>query len=1080
MNNHTHRRILVTAAFFLGWCSVLAHSYEFTRMVANPNGKQGRVTCVLQDHKGFLWFGTTEGLKKFDGNHMTVFKHDPEDSNSLGHNHILALHEDRNGSIWIGTDGGGLDRLDPHRRTFSHFQPQPKDDSSLSHPSVTAIAEDPEGHIWVGTDGGLNRLDRETGMFHQYKRQPGERNSLSHNRVRALLWDRHGFLWIGTAGGGLSRFEPGKEAFQHYRHSRKDQNSLPGNRVSCLFEDRRGHLWVGLDQSGLVRFNYSDGVFERFRHNARDPSSLSHNNVNAVFEDRFGRLWIGTDEGLNRFDWASGGFAVLRHDRLRSSSLSHDRVHALLVDRTGILWIGSGPGFIDKLNVSDSILHYQKDASSNNSLSHNNVSAFAEDGAGSLWVGTMGGGLNKLDRLRGEFSYYRRDSQDPESLASNRIRCLLIDRDGFLWIGTDGQGLDRLDPETNRITHYRHQGNRSGSIDSDVIWSLHQDDLGNLWVGTQAGLNRWNRDKDNFEKVELVDNPLVDSLGAIWALHEDRQNDLWIGTERGGLLRLHSQTGQVDHYQNDPLDPNSLSLNVVLSISEDRHGRLWVGTWGGGLNLYLPDSNQFKVVTRNDGLPDNVIYGILADDRGRLWVSTNRGLALFDPESEQIQTFGPEQGLDNLAFNAGAFYQNRYGELFFGGLRGFDIFRPENLSNRSTMPPVAITALRLYEDVIATDLQGRHEFEFEHHQDFFTFECAVLDFENPEVNRFAIKMEGKDKDWHYTQGLQQANYHLDPGEYVFRVRGANSDGVWNQEGVSVSLLVKHPFWMSWWFIGLEFLLGLLALVGLVLFLRHRFRQQEAKAILDLELRRKTEELEAARDLQLSMLPEQVPEVPHLDIAVHMQTATEVGGDYYDFVYEDDGTLTAVVGDATGHGLKAGTMVAATKSLFMSLAGEREPSEILVHASTTLASMGFSRMYMGMSIARFNGSTVTMSSAAMPYALHYRKAEGQVHTIELKGLPLGSHPYPYQQTEIDLAEGDVLLMATDGYEEMFNPEDELLGHKTVKKQFLELGDRDPEQIIDQLVAYGQEWSRGRPQEDDITFLVIKKRRPHAKP
>ena len=1051
------------------------HSFLFERIATSRGGSSEKIQCILQDSKGFIWFGTDDGLKKYDGQRFTTFQHEPDEPNSLSNGNILAMLEDHNGMIWIGTEGGGLNRLDPAKSQFKRYLPEAKNEKSLSHPIVSALFQSEDGILWIGTDGGgLNRLDPQTDSFRRFKRDPMDPKSISHNRIKVLHGDSKGNLWIGTGGGGLNLFDFETETFMQFKHNRFDNTSLSSNFVNTIYQNEDGVLWIGTFQGGLNRFNISSHQFQRFQNDSRDPYSLSNDNVNMILKDSLGRMWLATDKGLNRFDYDNARFACFSYDPFNSSSISDNQVLSLLCDRSGILWIGTAKAGINKLGKSyPRLIHYGKDPLNEKSLSNNSVSAFAEDYSGNLWVGTNGGGLNRLDRVRGEFFTFSQDISNRQSLSNDRILSLLVDHTGSVWIGTDGGGLNRYHSSSNQFERFQHQDSNPGSLSHDVVWALMEDHLGAIWVGTQTGVSRMNPETGKFDTIRIdVSGGSGLDQGAIWTLFEDHLHNVWLGSERGGLIRYQSDTQQFTHFQNNPADPQSISQNVVLSLFEDSLGHLWVGTWGGGLNLLDPLDNTFVHYGKKDGLPDEVIYGILGDDSGNLWLSTNHGLARFNRDTHEVTQFGLEDGLQGLAFNAGAFFKSCRGEMFFGGVNGLNIFRPENLINNEQAPPIVVTSMQLYDHVVASDISDTAEFEFNYDEDYFHFEFSALDFQNPNANQFAVLMEGQDSNWHLIGEGGNSNYRLSPGDFVFRVRGSNSEGVWNDKGVAIKIRVRAPYWSSWWFILLETLSVAILIVWGVVYQKRRFKRQKAKALIDLDLKRKTEELESARNLQLSMLPKTLPLVQGLDIAVYMQTATEVGGDYYDFLTTEDGSMTAAIGDATGHGLQAGIMVAATKALFNSFAAENEPVGILQKTSQALRAMGLSKMYMGLTLARFRERAVCIASAAMPYALLYRKNRDLIEEVELKGLPLGSFDYPYQQVDLQLGAGDVLLFASDGFEERFNDQDEMLGHIRVKDCFRESQRDSSREIINALVEAGEGWAKGRPQDDDVTFLVIK--------
>ncbi|MGH7451272.1 MAG: SpoIIE family protein phosphatase, partial [bacterium] len=590
------------------------------------------------------------------------------------------------------------------------------------------------------------------------------------------------------------------------------------------------------------------------------------------------------------------------------------------------------------------------------------------------------------------------------------------------------------------------------------------------------------------------------SNNSVRAIHQDQSGVLWLGTA-GGFNKFDPKTNSFKRYLHDLTNPNSLGGNIVQSIYADPGGILWLGTYGGGLNRFDPKTEQFTVYTeKNSGLNNNAVYATLPDEHGNLWLSTNAGVCKFNPQLNTFKIYDVDDGLQSREFNGQAFFKSPSGEMFFGGIMGFNAFYPDSVKDNPIAPQIALTDFKLFNESVAiggkSPLQ-KHISETDsialaYWQNDISFEFVALHYGRPESNEYAFRLENYDTDWRYAGAQRIATYtNLDPGAYIFRVKGSNNDGVWNKEGISIRITITPPWWRT---TAAYVMYALLLIVGIVTvdrlqrrrliakereraYLREaelRAEAAEAKArAIQAENERKTHELEEARKLQLSMLPKTVPALPNFDIAVYMQTANEVGGDYYDFKLDDDGTLTAAVGDATGHGLQAGTMVAATKSLFNSLAHMPHPVPILAEASHALKGMGFHNMYMAMTIAKFKEHRMRLATAGMPYPLIYRAASGHVEEVELKGLPLGSFSdVQYQWKELNLNMGDAVLFMSDGLPEMFNAQGEVLGEDRAKELFKEVGQVASEQIVEHLVKAGKAWANGQPQNDDVTLVVVK--------
>jgi len=771
---------------------------RFQRLSLEHGLSQNSVYAILQDQRGFLWFATQDGLNRYDGYDFQVYKSAPG-RNSLAHNFVRVLIQDPSGELWVGTDAGGLDRFDPVSATFVHYRNATGDSHSLSSDRVRALYLDRDGGLWVGTlDGGLNRFDRDTNRF--------ERFDLSNDDVWSILEDHSGVLWVGTEGG-LHRLDREQGTVTVYRHHAADPTSLSNDAVWTIYEDHEGDLWVGT-AGGLNRYDRQRDVFVRYRSTLGDPHSLSHDAVRAIFEDQDGVLWVGSEAGLNRFDRANQRFQRYFNDLSDAQSLSGNWVQAIYQDREGGLWFGTHGSGLSKLDRSTTqFVHYRAAAAAFDSLSHNLIWSILQDSAGVVWVGTGGGGLNKLYPDTGVFVTYRRNANNPYSLGADAVRAIAQDLDGVLWIGTESAGLDRFDDLRGKFVHYLHNPADPASLSHDAIRSLYVDRDGRLWVGTLGGgLDRLDPGSQRFiHYAPDPQNPYSLSDGAIWAIYQDRAGVVWVGTGAGGLNRLDPQDdARLVRYQADSQNPRSLSHNSVLAICEDQAGALWVGTFGGGLNKFDRESETFTHYREADGLPNDVVYGILEDGQGYLWLSTNKGLSRFDPRTETFRNFDAGDGLQSNEFNAGAYHKSLDGQMFFGGVNGFNAFYPDQLVENSFIPPLVLTHLTQGGVEIHSDVAVEHLSEVTLHwpNNFFEFEYAALSYARPDKNRYAYKLEGLDKDWNEVGAQRFGRYtNLPGGAFTLRIRGSNDDGVWNEQGLALKIVVVPPLWERGWFRG---------------------------------------------------------------------------------------------------------------------------------------------------------------------------------------------------------------------------------------------------------------------------------------
>jgi ligand-binding sensor domain-containing protein/signal transduction histidine kinase len=856
---------------------------KFERISLEQGLSGSTVFCILQDRVGFMWFGTNDGLNKYDGYDFTVYRHDPGNPATLGSNAVWAIHEDRFGVLWIGTDGGGLNKFDRGSGRFVRYQNDVDDPRSLSNDNVRAIYEDQSGALWIGTGGGLDRFDRETERFTHYQVNPNDPNGLSHNFITSIYQDTAGVLWIATNGGGLDRLDPDSERFVHYQANPGDPHSLGDNYeastdphslssryVMAVYEDQSGTLWVGT-WGGLDRFDRETEQFTHYQNDPNEPGSLSHNYVPAIYQDQSGVLWVGTSGGgLNRFDPENERFIHYRTDPDDPYSLSNDRVWSIYQDQSGVLWVGTGGGGLVKFDKgTEKFAHYQTDLNDPYSLNHNNVTSIYQDRAGVLWVGTGGGGLNRFDRATGQFTHYQSDSDSPYHLSHNTVASIYEDTSGVLWVGTFG-GLNRFSQLTGRFVHYQTIPDDPYSISGNSVRPIYEDASGTLWIGTSRGLDKFYPRTGKF--IRYTHDPADSnslSHDNVMAIYEDRSGVLWVGTLGGGLDEFDRAKERFIHYQNAPDDPNSLSDNNVSSIYEDQSGTLWIGTFSGGLNKFDRETETFTHYRyRENGLPSDTVYGILEDSYGNLWLSTNHGLSRFNPRAETFKNYDERDGLQGNEFNPGAYYRSNNGEMFFGGANGFNAFYPDDIRDDPYVPPVVLTSLTQDgTDVSAGQaVEDVREVTFHWPHNFFEFEFAALSYIQPEKNQYAYMLEEFDANWNYVETRRFGSYTNLPGRtYTLRVKGSNSDGVWNEEGLAVTITVVPPFWEAWWFRGI---CALVLVGGAIGGYRLRVKSIETR---NRELKRQVEERTrtlAQRTLEIERRRQELEALYRADAELH--------------------------------------------------------------------------------------------------------------------------------------------------------------------------------------------------------------------
>jgi len=794
---------------------------KFKKITIDDGLSQSSANCILQDRSGFIWIGTQDGLNLYYGHGFTHFKYLPGETNCLSDNNVICICEDNSGMIWLGTYGGGLNRLDPKTRQFKVFRHDPEDPDSLIENHINSLCFDDSGLLWIATQNGLDCFNPHTEKFRHYQIGSVNTGGDVPGQINSIFKDRQGNMWIGSSDG-LKRKNYDTKTFTHFRHDPSGKNSLSDNSVYGICEDSNGKIWLATEFGGLNRYDPVTEKFDRFIQESSEPDGLSHNNTRCVHIDRSGMLWIGTwGDGLNRYDPGMDTFTHYRRIPNDASSLGDNRVSCIFEDSAGIIWVGTlggGISLYDPLEQNFDL--YMCDPLDLNSLSGNDIRAIHEDSEGFLWLGTYSG-LNRYDPSTEKFMHYKHNPLQSYSISSNLVYAIGEDHAGNLWIGTQGGGLNRFDRGSGKFIRYKSDPEDSRSLSDNRVNVVYADHLGVLWVGTWNGLSFFNPVLDGFvhyqenseDEESLSDNDVRE-------IYEDGRGRLWIGTRNGGLNLFDRESQKFQRFLHDPQNPDSLSDNRIFCIHEDRSGFIWIGTRGGGLNRYDPDSGHFDSYSEADGLPNNVVYGILEDEEGNLWISTNSGLAEFNPDTENFRVFEVSDGLQSNEFNFGAYHQNRSGRMYFGGISGLNVFDPEKIQNNVFVPSIVLTDYQIFNRSVPICPQNGSEIclpkfiayqdsvEITYRDKVISFEFASLHYSHPEKNEYAYILEGIDKEWNYVGNRHFASYtHLPPGSYVFRVKGTNNDGVWNDQGASLNISVVPPFYMTWGFRIVAFIIA---------------------------------------------------------------------------------------------------------------------------------------------------------------------------------------------------------------------------------------------------------------------------------
>jgi len=842
------------------------HPMRFEHITLNDGLSQSNVLSILQDSRGQMWFGTENGLNRYDGYKFEQYRRQRGNPDAMRSDFIFDVAEDAEGNLWIATNGGGLAMLDIQSGQFTNYQHDGNNAASIGSNIVRRVLVADDGSIWAGTrEAGLSRLDRKSGVFSHYRLI----SATGADSIFALMQDSTGAIWAG-GDHGLSRINYKTGNVTTYANIENDETSLSAHSIRAAFEDRKGQLWVGTFGGGLHRFDAATGTFARFEHDASDATTISGSEVTSIFEDSSDRLWVGTTAGLSLVDRASGEFVRYASSKDDATTLSDNSITEIYEDRGGILWVGTKTQGLSKWNSRTWSYGLEPGKEITARQDANPVvTSFTTDDSGRLWVGTFGEGLNAVDRSTGEIVRYRHDPADSQSISDDRVMSLLRDSSGKIWIGTMTSGVDRLDPKSGQIDRFRFNADDPTSLSANGIMALYEDSAGQVWVGTfGGGISRFNSNSQTFDRF-ASDPANSNSLSSnrVTSFVEDLNGSLWVGTDAGGLSLFDPASQQFTHFRHDSNDATTLADDTVYALNVDADGSVWVGTRGGGLDKVIgdsrhPDSITFQNTSTLDGMANDVVYGVHFDDAGLLWMSTNYGISRYNPSTGNFKNLHRIDGLQSEEFNFGAHYRSDSGELFFGGANGYNAFEPEKLTASVAVPAIMLTGFYNMSDPTKSDLPIDEEtgLDLGWKDDVVSFEFAALDFAAPSNNQFAYKLEGFDKDWISLGNERRITYtDLDAGNYLLRVRAANSYGVWNETGFTMPVRVAAPPWATWW-AYLAYVALAIQAAAFVWYAHKRKieREEEYSHRLEVEVESRTEQLND-RNKQLKLLNQALQE-----------------------------------------------------------------------------------------------------------------------------------------------------------------------------------------------------------------------------
>lgn len=1087
-----------------------AQDFKFGHLGVEQGLSQSVVNCMLQDQKGFMWFGTQEGLNLYDGYNFKVFKRSPEDPNSLSNNFIYSLCQDHNGIIWIGTNGGGMDAFNPANEKFTHYTNDPKNPNSLGNDIVRTIFESKDGNLWIGTDGGLNEFDPVKNTFTRFTSNPNDPYSLNFDQVYGITEDAQGNIWIGTYGKGICMFDRTSRRFLDYRLSDADIDRL--NPATIAMDNKRrtqclqvrdimafdnDHLWIATNGGGIFVFNTRNHVYEKEMVPDETPATISSFKILSLADDGEGNVWIGSfDSGIDVFNKATGNIQHYTPSEHDIYGLNSPGIKCLYCDRNGDMWVGTSGEGINVYFTSTSIIGHlrrsERPGIDSNTLMSSQILSVMQDHTGLLWIGTGQGGLTTYDHRTGKYTHH----PELSTASNNSILSLHEAKDGTIWVGTYGEGINHYDPVTKSIKSYTPKKELG---EGTILCIAEEAGTGAIWFGTfGAGIYRLDPKTDSLRQYTAESDSL--SSDYIYSLYFDQNGNLWIGTRAGGVMMRNSKTGRFTSYEHSDKDKQSLSNNIVYCITEDLSGNIWMST-ANGLNRFDPATKKFTIWYEHDGLPSDNIYAVVPDDKGSLWLSHNKGITQFTMKPDgkpELHNYGQAAGVQSSEFNQGAYFGNKKGELFFGGQGGLNIIDTKRIGTKATPPNVSIVSYKRFGKEVRLDsniiLKKRIDVTWRDNN--FLFELAALNFVDPTKNLYQYKLDGLDEDWSPVTNNRYVSYtNLPGGNYALHVRASDSNGNWSEDKILVRIHIEPPFWKTNWFYTLCVLLLIAGIFG---FIRYRTGAiKKENRILEAKVTERTQELaqknaditasiQYARRIQSAILPELSTVYEKLPQSFVVYKPKDiVSGDFYWFA-EKNGRCIMAVADCTGHGVPGALMSMIGHNLLNQIVLEKvitDPDQVLNRLNEGVRAAlkqdhhdqdtadGMDIAVCSIDLAR---KEVLFAGALRPLIV-VRK--GLLSKIDSDRFPIGgsqdTRDRKFTLHRFMLDPGDTLYMFSDGFADQFGGQ---RGKKFMMKQLLEIivsinALPMNEQAV-KLDKIFEDWKEGFQQVDDVLVVGIR--------
>ena len=790
------------------------NNINFESITIDEGLSQSLAEYIYQDSFGYIWIGTNDGLNRYNGNDIKVYKNIRNNDNSISNDMISSLVEDFEQNLWIGTDGG-LNKLNLVTGDITRYLVS-DEDKAISNTVVDEVFIDSQGRLWVCTINGLNLYDRENDKFVKVANE-----YLENKGLQDITEDHEGNIWVSTRDG-LYKYNPDNKSVEEFLHDENNSNTISEDNIFSVYHSEK-KLWIGTKTGGLNVMNLEDNSIKVYTNNPNDPNSIPSNFIRDILIDRSGDMWLATDQGLALFDMEDEKFYTFKNDSGKYS-ICDDNIVNLYEDTLGVIWVGTFNG-VSKFLPNKDFKVYRNNSSDSNSLSSSSVCGIYEDSEGMVWVGTFNAGINKINKANNEVTRYYSDLSSNNSLSSNRIKDI-TGIENEVWIATDN-GLNKYDKITNEFTVYKKTDDDK-SIVNNEIRALYIDREGILWIGTRSGICTFDREGTftSYNKI-LEQNGIYEKT--ISSIYEDSEGIMWIGLGNdGGLVKYNKETGEIKNYLADYNKFNSLSFNSVRSIAEDSLGNIWIGTQDG-LNKFEKKTEKFTTYTVSNGLSNDFIYGVIVDDNDNIWVSTNYGISMYDQEEDKFIRYYEADGLATNEYNGFSYHKNSEGNIYFGGVNGLTEFNPSNIKIKMNTSNVIVDSIKTSAGI---EINEKDNIVLEYDSRELYIKFFIPEYKNISQMQYAYKLEGMDTEWTYSGNENYARYaSLEPGKYKMLIAGRNYNGVWSEVS-EVNIKVKNSIWKS----PLAYLIYIIIILTIIYIYYNQVK------ILDALVRQRTQEL----------------------------------------------------------------------------------------------------------------------------------------------------------------------------------------------------------------------------------------------